>query len=337
MKSHWLISSLLTVATLPISSTYAAEELTVYTTFEIDMLAKFKHGFENANPGIKVKWVRDSTGIMTAKLLAEKNNPKADVIWGLAGSSMALLKDEGIVKPYSPKGLNAIRGNMVDPQSNKAWFGTQAVYIALCFNDRVAKAKGLPTPNSWEDLLNPVYKGHIAMPNPASSGSGYIQVTAWLQSMGEEAAWRYMDKLNDNMAYYTHSGSKPCVQASMGEVALGISMAIRGATLKTQGAPISVIMPEGGVGWEMDAVGLVNDQSEAAKKLIDWALTTDANRLYSAFYPNVAHNAIHSSVANYPNVEGAAVNMNFSKMAENRQSVLKRWSENFDNKSESNQ
>lgn len=335
MKYPWVTASLIAAAVLPTYSTFAAEELTVYTTFEIDMLAKFKHGFEAANPEIKIQWVRDSTGIMTAKLLAEKNNPKADVIWGLAGSSMALLKDEGIVKPYLPKGLNDIRDNMVDPQDNKAWFGNQAVYIAVCFNDRVAKAEGLPTPKSWEDLLNPVYKGHIAMPNPASSGSGYIQVTAWLQSMGEEAAWHYMDKLNDNIAYYTHSGSKPCVQASMGEVVVGISMAIRGATLKTQGAPISLIIPEGGVGWEMDAVGLVNDQSEAAKKLTDWALTEEANRLYSTFYPNVGHKAIQSTVKNYPNVEDAAVSINFSKMAENRQSVLKRWSDSFENKSES--
>lgn len=215
------------------------------------MLAKFKNGFEQANPDIKINWVRDSTGIMTAKLLAEKGNPHADVVWGLAGSSMALLKEEGVLKPYTPEGLDQIRTNLVDPQDNKAWFGNDAFFNAVCFNEIVAEQKGLSKPESWEDLLKPEYKGHIAMPNPASSGTGYMQVSAWIQSMGDDAAWQYMEKLDNNIAHYTHSGSKPCVQAGMGEVAIGISMAIRGATLKTQGAPIDIIMPKGGVAGKL--------------------------------------------------------------------------------------
>ena len=83
----------------------AATEVTVYTAFETDIHAKYKNAFEKENPDIAINWVRDSTGIMTAKLMAEKNNTRAEVVWGLAGSSMALLKEEGILKSYTPKGL----------------------------------------------------------------------------------------------------------------------------------------------------------------------------------------------------------------------------------------
>ena len=131
---------------------------------------------------------------------------------------------------------------------------------------------------SWEDLTKPVYKGHIAMPNPASSGTGYMQVSAWLQNMGEDQAWNYMRDLDKNIAHYTHSGSKPCVQAGMGEVAIGISMASRGAKLKTQGAPLAVITPKG-IGWESEAVGLVKE-SDAAKRVVDWSISKAANELY---------------------------------------------------------
>ncbi|UTV26509.1 putative 2-aminoethylphosphonate ABC transporter substrate-binding protein [Photobacterium atrarenae] len=334
MKHRWMIAPLTAIAALSATSAFAAEELTVYTAYETDMLAKFKNGFEKANPDIKIKWVRDSTGIMTAKLLAEKANPRADVVWGLAGSSMALLKDEGILKPYTPAGLDQIRPNLIDPEQDKAWFGNDAFFNAVCFNEMVAKAQGLPKPESWQDLLKPVYKGHIAMPNPASSGTGYMQVSAWMQSMGDDAAWDYMEKLDKNIAHYTHSGSKPCVQAGMGEVAIGISMAIRGAKLKTQGAPIDIIMPTGGVGWESEAVGLVNTQSDAAKRLVDWSLSKEANHLYNAFYPVVGHKAVNKPVKNYPDVERAMVKMDFSKMAVSRQEVLKTWSAKFDAKSE---
>ena len=334
MKHRWIFAPLTAIAALTASYAFAAEELTVYTAYETDMLAKFKNGFEQANPDIKIKWVRDSTGIMTAKLLAEKGNPRADVVWGLAGSSMALLKDEGILKPYTPAGIDQIRPSLIDPEEDKAWFGNDAFFNAVCFNEMVAKAEGLPKPESWQDLLKPVYKGHIAMPNPASSGTGYMQVSAWMQSMGDDKAWAYMEKLDNNIAHYTHSGSKPCVQAGMGEVAIGISMAIRGAKLKTQGAPINIIMPEGGVGWESEAVGLVNTQSDAAKRLVDWSLSKEANKLYNEFYPVVGHKDVNTPVKNYPNVEEAMVQMDFSKMAVSRKDVLKTWSDKFDAKSE---
>ncbi|MEZ8092818.1 putative 2-aminoethylphosphonate ABC transporter substrate-binding protein [Photobacterium swingsii] len=334
MKNRWIIAPLTAIAALTATPAFAAEELTVYTAFETDMLAKFKSGFEQANPDIKIKWVRDSTGIMTAKLLAEKNNPHADVVWGLAGSSMALLKDNGVLKPYSPKGLDQIRTTMVDPENNKAWFGNDAFFNAVCFNEAVAKAQNLSKPETWDDLLKPEYKGQIAMPNPASSGTGYMQVSAWMELMGDDAAWDYMSKLDNNIAHYTHSGSKPCVQAGMGEVAIGISMAIRGAKLKSQGAPIDIILPKGGVGWESEAVGLVNPQSDAAKRLVDWSISREANKLYNEFYPVVGHSNVSTPVKNYPNVEEAMVKMNFSKMAANRSEVLKAWSNRFDAKSE---
>ena len=48
-----------------------AQELTVYTALEADQVKAYQASFEKSNPGIKIRWVRDSTGIVTAKLLAE--------------------------------------------------------------------------------------------------------------------------------------------------------------------------------------------------------------------------------------------------------------------------
>lgn len=333
MKQRWMIGSIAALGTLLTAPAFAAEQVVVYTAFETDVLAKYKVAFETANPDIEIKWVRDSTGIMTAKLLAEKNNPRAEVVWGLAGSSMALLKKAGILQPYSPQGVEDLRTSMIDPENNKAWYGNDAWFNAICFNEYVAKEYNLPKPKSWDDLLNPIYKGHIAMPNPASSGTGYMQVSAWLQTMGDDKGWSYMAKLNDNIAHYTHSGSKPCVQAGMGEVAIGISMALRGAKLKTKGAPLDVILPAGGIGWESEAVGLVK-KSAAAKRIVDWSISKQANELYNESYALVGHNEVSKPVANYPNVQESMVAMDFSKMANDRQQVLHTWSEKFDAKSE---
>ena len=186
--------------------------------------------------------------------------------------------------------------------------------------------------HSWDDLTKPIYKGHIAMPNPASSGTGYMQVSAWLQNMGEDNAWNYMQKLDTNIAHYTHSGSKPCVQAGMGEVAIGISMASRGAKLKTQGAPLSLITPEG-IGWESEAVGLVK-VSDAAKRVVDWSISKNANELYIEMYPVVAHKEVASVMTNFPNVKQVMAKMDFARMGDERADVLNKWSSKFDSKSE---
>ncbi|MCG9576235.1 putative 2-aminoethylphosphonate ABC transporter substrate-binding protein [Vibrio tubiashii] len=332
MKNRLMKGSLAALVSLLATNAMAAQEVTVYTAFETDILAKYKNAFEKENPDIKIKWVRDSTGIMTAKLLAEKNNPRAEVVWGLAGSSMALLKEEGLLQPYTPKGLDQLNPSLNDPQSNQAWFGNDAFFNAVCFNEAVAKQLNLPKPTSWQDLTKPVYKGHIAMPNPASSGTGYMQVSAWLQNMGEDKAWNYMRDLDKNIAHYTHSGSKPCVQAGMGEVAIGISMASRGAKLKTQGAPLAVITPKG-IGWESEAVGLVKE-SDAAKRVVDWSISKAANELYIEMYPVVGHKDVKATVSNFPNVEANMAKMDFAQMGSKRADILAAWSAKFDAKSE---
>ncbi len=111
MKSKSLIAGVSTLAmvvavtagaVVGVRTASAATELTVYTAVEAEDLKRYGEAFTADNPGITIKWVRDSTGIVTAKLLAEKNNPQADVVWGLAGTSLLLLKAEGMLEPYAP-------------------------------------------------------------------------------------------------------------------------------------------------------------------------------------------------------------------------------------------
>jgi iron(III) transport system substrate-binding protein len=248
---------------------------------EADQLKAYKAAFEQANPDVTIRWVRDSTGIVTAKLLAEKDNPQADVVMGLAATSLMLLDKEGMLMPYAPAGLGKVDPAMRDPNEPPRWVGMDVWASALCFNTVEAEGKQLPKPASWADLTKPEYHGQIAMPNPASSGTGYLMVSAWLQMMGEEQGWAYMDALHENIAAYTHSGSKPCRQAGAGEYAVGLSFEYRANRTKQDGAPIDVVLPAEGLGWDMEATGIVSTtkEPEAAKKLADWATSPEANEL----------------------------------------------------------
>ena len=102
----------------------AETTLTVYTALEADQIKAYQAAFEKANPDIKIQWVRDSTGIITAKLLAEKNNPKADAIWGLAGTSLGLMDKEGMLQPYAPRAWTRSPPTCVTPRPSppgSAW------------------------------------------------------------------------------------------------------------------------------------------------------------------------------------------------------------------------
>lgn len=331
------LGSLVVAAAAFDMQTAFAEELTVYTALEADTLSEYAAQFNEDYPKIKINWVRDSTGIVTAKLLAEKNNPKADVIWGLAATSLMLLKNEDMLASYAPKGLSRLNGKFRDKSKVPSWTGMDAWVASICMNTVEAKKHNLPTPTSWKDLTNPVYKGHVIMPNPNSSGTGFLDVSSWLQIYGEKEGWEFMDGLHENVSRYTHSGSKPCKLAASGETAIGISFAFRGAKLINKGAPIKLVFPKEGLGWDMEAAAIIKGtkKMDAAQKLINWSVTPKANKLYNKGYAVVAIDGIAKPINNYPtNINELMMDNNFEWAAKNRKAILAKWQQRYDGKSD---
>ncbi|MCC7047281.1 MAG: putative 2-aminoethylphosphonate ABC transporter substrate-binding protein [Alphaproteobacteria bacterium] len=311
-------------------------KITVYTALENDQLGPYKQAFENDVKDVEIAWVRDSTGVITARFLAEKDNPRADIIWGLGASSIALFDSMKLLEPYTPKGTDALKAQFKSPTAPLAWTGMDAWLAVICYNTVEGKKKNIPAPTSWADLTKSVYKNEIVMPNPASSGTGYQQVYAWLQMMGDSQGWSYMDKVHDNVAVYTHSGSAPCVQAGKGERVIGIGFDMRGAREKTQGAPLDVILPKEGAGWDMEATAIVKGTKnmDAAKKLADWAITKPAYELYGKFYAIVGLPGLNPAPPNYPpSADAAMIKIDVAKMGKDRDAILKEWTKRYDIKS----
>lgn len=310
--------------------------VTVYTALENDQLQPYKQAFEADNPDVEIAWVRDSTGIVTARFLAEKDNPRADVIWGLGASSVALFDSMGLLHPYTPKGAEALKPQFRDNKSPMAWTGMDAWLAVVCYNTVEGPKKNAPKPASWADLTNPAFRGQIVMPNPASSGTGYLAIWGWMQVMGEANAWKFMDQLHENIAVYTHSGSAPCVQAARGERLIGIGFDMRGAREKSQGAPIDIILPKEGAGWDMEATAIVKGTKNlaAAQKVADWAISRKAFEMYGKYYAIVGLPGLNPAPPNYPaNAEPAMVQVDLAKMGKERDRILAEWTKRYDAKS----
>lgn len=332
-----LSMALALVASMMAAPVAARESITVYTSLEADQLKAYKTAFEKAHPEVEIRWVRDSNGVITARMLAEKAAPNADVVMGVAATSLMLLDREGILDAYAPAELDKVKPALRDVRPQPHWVGMDVLSSALCVN-RVEREKlGLPLPTRWSDLTDPAWKGRITMPNPASSGTGFLMVSAWLQMMGEEKGWAFMDALDRNIAAYSHSGSKPCKQAATGEFTIGLSFEYRANSLIEQGAPIDLVLPAEGLGWDMEAVAIVKGTPRltAARTLLDWAVTPEANQLYANSFAIVARPEVKPELRHVPaDLESRLAKQDFAWAAANRERILAEWTRRYDAKSE---
>ncbi len=315
----------------------AKTSLTVFTTLEPEVMKFYKTGFEQTNPEIEIKWVRESAGVITTRLLNEKG--VADVVAGLAATSLSLLAQKDMLLPYEPKGFKQLNAAYSDAARPPTWVGNNVWGSAICFNTVKATELKLPKPASWKDLLNPIYKGKIVMPHPGSSGSGFLDVSAWLQLWGEAEGWKYMDALHKNIAYYTHSGSQPCKLAGTGDIPIGISFEFRAGLEIRGGKPIAAIFPSEGLGWDVGANAIPRSSVniEAAKKLVDWMASKEANAIYGNFYAVVAYPGQVKKMTGIPdNYESLLIKKNdFNWAAKNRERILAEWSKRYGEKAES--
>ena len=333
-RSSWFTGLVAGVAALTVLAGPALAQkqvVVVYTAIENEQITEYKKAYEKSLPNVDVKMLRLSTGDIAARFMAEKDNMQADLIWGVGATNLLVFKNAGLLEPYAPKGLEKIQPLFRDKANPPSWVGIDIYMSAFCFNTEVGKKNNLPKPESWADLTKPVYKGHVVMPNPASSGTGYLSVASILQRMGEVEGWKYLDALNVNIAEYTKSGSKPCKDAAAGERGVGVSFEYVALEMKKKGSPVEMVLPKEGSGYEMEANALTKKgaKNPAAKQFLDWAASDEAMALYAKYFAAVG-------IAGYPVPEGLPKDItkvvypnDFDWSAKNRDRILAEWTKRY--------
>ncbi|MGQ9647707.1 MAG: ABC transporter substrate-binding protein [Thermodesulfobacteriota bacterium] len=309
------------------NSVFAREQVVVYTTFELDEANQYLKVAKQDLPDLEITWLRLSTGELAARILAEKDNPKADVIWGLAATNCIILKEKGAITPYKPRDWEKIPAQFKD--SEGYWHAVDLFVGAMALNTAELKRKNLPEPATYDDLLNPAYKGMIIMPNPATSGTGVIHLVANIILRGEDKAFGYFKGLSKNIAQFTSSGSAPARMAAQGEVPIGLSLELPILQYKREGYPVKLVWPKEGTGYEMDSNALVKGAKHeaAAKKFLDWAISKNAMQEIAKLkvvipYPGLVKGKDMPSAEEIP-----LIKMDFDWNAKNRDRLMKKWAE----------
>lgn len=202
---------------------------------------------------------------------------------------------------------------------------------ALCINTEVLEARSLPMPKSWANLKDPASQKQLVIPNPNSSGTGFLTVSAFLQLFGEDEGWAYMDALNQNIAEYTDSGSAPCKMAGAGDYPIGLSFGYQ-AILQKEQEPVVAVFPAEGSGWKMEANALIKKDpiKPAAKTFLDRAISDSAMKAYSTSYPITAVQVSQPPPGYAANPVSQLIDNNFLWAAANRDRILKEWTKRYE-------
>lgn len=259
--------------------------LTIYTALPDGEWPYYINAFQKET-GVTVNCLRLSAGEMVTRVVAEKENPQASVMFGGSSDNYIAARQNDVLAAYQTAELADVPKEYLDAQGvyNPIYVGA----IGFACNTEIFADKGWSYPESWEDLLKPEFKGEIVMAHPTTSGTAYTVFAALFQLMGEEKAWAYMKQLDEQLLHYTKAGSAAPSQVGLGEAAIAITFAHDALQYTTEDAgewPIIVTFPKEGTGFEVGACALIKNgikgEEENAKYFIDWCVSKHGQDLYA--------------------------------------------------------
>src|SRR5881296_822291 len=321
--------SLLSLSLFGAMPAVAADTLNVYSIWPENWARPMFEEFEKAS-AIKVNFVRFSSGEALARVIAERNNPQVDVLFGGPVETFAAGINEGVFEPYKPPAFAKLPARF--RQADGQWVAIADDPLVFMSNNKFLKDNGLRAPASWNDLLAPAYKNMLQMADARTSGTAVTRIFSILEVNGrdEAKAFEYMKKLRPNVQLYTKSGGGGTLPVGLGQAGGGIFFIVDALDTKAKGYDVTISFPKEGIGTSAEAVALLKGARNPAlgKKLIDWATSPAMQGLYAKHKINFV--PAHPDVAVEPGLaevlKGATIfPIDDAYAGANRKRIVERW------------
>jgi len=307
----------------------SAQTLNVYTAWPESLSQPIFKAY-TARTGVQINFIRLSTGELVARATAERNNPRADVIWGAPGDGFAAAKAAGILEPYRPPTWDRIPPEFKDPEAH--YIGVSKNTLLFMSNARLLKDKGLKPPASWTDLLDPALKGQIQTADARTSGTALTRILSIYYALGrdEEKAFDYQKKLHRNVQVYTKSGGGCTIPTALGQATVCIAHMPDAMEAKKKGYDMVTSFPREGVAAVIEAVALVKGAKnrEAALKFIDWTFSKDMQDLLDKhevyMLPTLPEGSVNAAVQALMK-EARLLAVDLEWVGKNRKRLVDRW------------
>ena len=309
-----------------LAATVNAEEINAYSIMPEKYASKVFAEFTK-DTGIKVNFLRFSSGEALARLTAEKGNPQVDVMLGGPADTYAAGVREGIFEAYRPADSDAIDASLRDPDNH--WTGIGIIPLCFLTNTKFLKKNNMQAPQSWDDLLDPRYKNNLQMADARTSGTATERIYSLVKVKGEDEAFKYQKALNANIQMYTKSGAGGAMPIATGQCASGIFYIVDALDIQQQGYPVTITYPKDGVSYGIEATGVVKGgkNNAAAKKFVDWAASKKfaefivANKIN--YVPTRSDVKTENPILDLTKINTVSVDVKWK--GENRKAFTQRW------------
>lgn len=314
------------------SASNASREVVAYVSEDQVFSEPVLKDFEKET-GVRVKAIFDteeakSTGAMN-RLIAEKDNPQADVYWANEPIRAEALRTRGIAAPYVSPAAADIPATFKDPEGYWTGFSARARVLVV---SRKTKAK----PASILAYADPRWKGKAVLANPLF-GTTTAQMAALFTIWPKHRAERFLDDMKKNGAKMSTSNGESADLVASGEFEFALVDSDDGVSRLKQGRPIEMVYPdqeEGGIGCFIvpNAVLLVTNgpHPDMGKRLVDYLLSKETERKLA--FAECAQIPLHPGVPTPPEVKSVGslrtMQVSYAEVAGKMQEIqplLKSW------------
>lgn len=276
------------------------ETIIIYTSAENFQIDYMRERMKEQFPDYDIRIDYKSSGDQASLMQAAGTNVECHITHNLEYGNAAELAAGGIfadltgIVDFSVYTEDAVPGPYYAPELRNGG--------AIIVNLDVLKEKGLDEPTSYEDLLDPQYKGLISMPNPKTSGTGYMFLLALVNAWGEEEALQYFTSLSDNILAFESSGSGPVNKLITKEVAIGFGMISHAVQQINEGENLKILTFEEGAPYSLygQAVIAGNETNPAVMEVFDFLVNHITPEMCERFYPEKLYKDKDFTIKNFP-------------------------------------
>lgn len=298
------------------------EQVLIYSSAEDYRMEHMWQRLEETFPEYEIMIEYMTTGNQAARLLAEGTQTDCDIVYDLEYTYLQRLADEGLLADLAEYDFSIFCD---DTNKSNYYMPEYRNGGAIVINPAVLDKHGIERPSCYDDLLKPEYKGLISMPNPTSSGTGYMFLLAMVNARGEDAAFEYFDSLAKNVLQFTSSGSGPINALIQEEVAVGLSITGTTVAAINDGAELEVIFFEEGSPYALYGQAIVAGKEEkpAVREVYDFLYNTYSYENCKNFFPEQIFRNRTFEIENYPS------NISYCDMGNDtpamKEYLLSRW------------
>ena len=257
----------------------------VYKELSASLMKGFKaHYKKTYGKEVDITFVRPGGWpVCLDKVRAWGGKPDADIFLGAGAPAHEVLKKEGLIVPYRPKNSDKVPAEwhgMKVKDKGDLWTCFAPWIVTNLYNEKVLKKLRLPPPKTWNDLLNPIYRGNIVHTLPYASGTMHEAVEILMQAFGEKEAWRYLRLLAAQLARFSTGSTDTTQLVARGEVPIGIAQPQMNAmAARKDGFPVRDLLPEKTI-LVPEAVALLKGapNEKVGKIFLDWLYSDDGQK-----------------------------------------------------------